>query len=75
VTETLDEQLAVRVQHDLDHRCIIERDAELIAERFLQLADQARVGTELVRIPRLSGRVFQLEAGHHSGMKPATIPE
>jgi hypothetical protein len=28
-----------------------------------------------LRIPRLSGRVFQLEAGHHSGMKPATIPE
>lgn len=28
----------------------------------------------MMRIPRLSGRVFQLEAGHHSGMKPATIP-
>lgn len=27
-----------------------------------------------VRIPTLSGRAFQLEAGHHSGMKPASIP-
>jgi hypothetical protein len=27
-----------------------------------------------VRIPTLSGRVFQPEADHHSDVKPATIP-
>jgi hypothetical protein len=27
-----------------------------------------------LRIPIQSGRVFRLEAGHRSGVKPATIP-
>ncbi|MEQ1956334.1 hypothetical protein [Mesorhizobium sp. CN2-181] len=27
-----------------------------------------------LRIPTLSGQVFQLEAGHRSDVKPATIP-
>ena len=28
-----------------------------------------------VRIPIYSGRVFRLEAGHRSDLKPATIPK
>lgn len=28
-----------------------------------------------VRIPIYSGRVFQLEAGHRSDLKPSTIPK
>lgn len=28
----------------------------------------------LLRIPIQTGRVFRFEAGHHSGMKPATVP-
>jgi hypothetical protein len=31
-------------------------------------------GSNNVRIPIQTGRVFRFEGGHHSGMKPAGIP-
>ncbi|GLR97202.1 hypothetical protein GCM10007858_48420 [Bradyrhizobium liaoningense] len=36
--------------------------------------DMTRTALE-VRIPIYSGRVFRLEAGHRSDLKPATIPK
>jgi hypothetical protein len=32
-----------------------------------------RVNAEVLRIPILSGRVYRLEAGHHSDLKPAAL--
>jgi hypothetical protein len=54
VAEAFDEQSAVRVEHDLDDRRIIERDAELVAKCILELADESWMGTELVHAALLS---------------------
>ena len=54
VPEPLDEQPAVRIEHDLDHCRVIERDAELVAKCVLQFADQAGMGSELGHAALLS---------------------
>lgn len=37
--------------------------------------NSAKVLRSNLRIPIYSGRVFQLEAGHRSDLKPSTIPK
>ena len=61
------------------HQTVLRLDRIILAPCSFRLitrpfAPQRPLALKLMRIPRLSGRVFQLEAGHHSGMKPATIP-
>lgn len=48
---------------DLEER--VRRDHPLRAIRTI---------VNQVRIPIQTGRVFRFEVGHHSGMKPASIP-
>lgn len=38
--QPFDEQPAIRVEHHLDDRRVVERGAELVAQRFLQFADE-----------------------------------
>ena len=47
VTEPFDEELSIGVEHDLDNGRVVESDAELVAERILELTHQTRVGAEL----------------------------
>ena len=48
VAESLDEQLSVRIEHDLDDSCVVQRDAKLIAERLLKFADKPGMRAKLV---------------------------
>jgi hypothetical protein len=55
VTEAFNEQSAVGVEHDLDDCRIVERDAELVSECVLELANKARVGAKLGHAALLCG--------------------
>ena len=58
VTEAFNVEPAVRVEHDLDHGSVVERNAELVAESLLQLADQTRMREQLRhRVESLSSRL------------------
>jgi len=48
--------------------------AVLLSEIEQLIGLDASLLQDKVRIPTLSGRSFQFEAGHHSDVKPATIP-
>ena len=47
VTETFDEQSAVRIEHNLDDCRVVEGDAELVAKGVLEFADKSSMGTKL----------------------------
>nr|UVY99634.1 hypothetical protein K4M20_00361 [Agrobacterium fabrum] len=47
MTQALNEELAIGIEHDLDHHRIIKRDAKLIAEGVLEFAYQTRMGAQL----------------------------
>lgn len=58
MAEPFDEDLSIRVQHDLDDARVIQRGAQLIAKRLLKLADEPRMGKELCHgfsLTRLGG--------------------
>jgi len=42
MTEPFDEQTTIRIEHDLDDARVFERDAQMISQCVLQLADEAR---------------------------------
>ena len=56
--DALNEELSVRVEHDLDDIRVVEGDAELITKGFLKFADKSRMGSRLVHwlLPKLLGQ-------------------
>ena len=40
VAESLDEQTTIRIEHDLNDARVFERDAQMISQCVLQLADE-----------------------------------
>jgi hypothetical protein len=54
VAEAFYKQSAVRVEHNFDDCRVFESDAQLIAERILELADKSWMGAKLGHAALLS---------------------
>ncbi|MNL50876.1 hypothetical protein D3C87_1739310 [compost metagenome] len=53
--QPFNEQPSVGIEHDLDDRCVVECDAELVAEGVLEFAHKTGVRTELGHAALLNG--------------------